>query len=89
MEQELVDAATAERWLEALDAVKALEPFVDPALVDKLVPRRPTFGVPRRRDPVAARGKVLLGAWSVGCSGGRPEGGGGEGCSQGGDQVIR
>ena len=39
MEQELVDAATAERWLEAIDAMKALEPFVDPALVDKLVPR--------------------------------------------------
>ena len=44
MEQELVNAATAERWLEALDAVKALEPFVDPALVDKLLPRRPEFG---------------------------------------------
>ena len=44
MEQELDDAATAERWLVALDAVKAFESFVDPALVDKLVPRRPTFG---------------------------------------------
>ena len=40
----LADAATAERWLVTLDAVKAFEPFVDPALVDKLVPRRPTFG---------------------------------------------
>ena len=28
--------------------------------------------------------KVLLGAWSVRCGGGLPEGGGGEGCSQGG-----
>ena len=27
MEQELVDATTAELWLKALDATKALEPF--------------------------------------------------------------
>ena len=37
MEQELVDATTAEHWLKALDATTALEPFVDPALVDKRV----------------------------------------------------
>ena len=44
MDQELVDAATAEQWLKALDAAQALEPFVDPALVDDLLPRQPTFG---------------------------------------------
>ena len=57
MEQELSDATTAEQWLKALDAAQALEPFVDPALVDDLLPRQPTFGShSRRRDPLAARG---------------------------------
>ena len=37
MEQELIDATTTEHWLKALDATTALEPFVDPALVDKRV----------------------------------------------------
>ena len=44
MDQELVDAATAEQWLKALDAAKALEPFVHPALVNALLPHQPTFG---------------------------------------------
>ena len=43
MEQELVDATTAELWLNAFDAATALEPLVDPALVDMLAPHHPTF----------------------------------------------
>ena len=43
MEPELVDVTTAELWLNAFDAATALEPLVDPALVDMLAPHHPTF----------------------------------------------
>ena len=55
MEQELVDATTAELWLNAFDAATALEPLVDPALVGMLAPTTPHSSRTEQKSAGCAR----------------------------------